>query len=135
MTVFRLSARSLEKLEGVHPDLARVPHRAIEITPVDFGVIWGVRTIEEQRQLVRSGMSKTMNSRHLIQPDGFAHAFDVVAYVDGKVAWTPWSLYEQIAKAMKIAAKELDVPIEWGGDWKTFKDGPHFQLPKGYKGD
>lgn len=129
---FRLSSRSLSKLDGVHPDLVRVAKRAIEITPVDFGVIWGVRTIEQQRELVRSGMSKTMNSRHIPQDDGYAHAFDVVAYLNGKAVWTPWSLYEEIAKAMKIAAKECDVPIEWGGDWKSFRDGPHFQLPRDY---
>lgn len=129
---FSLSQRSLDKLKGVHPDLVKVAKRAIELTEVDFGVTAGPRTIEQQKVFVRSGASKTMNSRHLIQHDGYAHAFDVAAYVNGKLEWSPFSLYTDIARAMKMAAEELQIPIEWGGDWKTFKDGPHFQLPKGY---
>jgi len=129
---FSLSQRSLDKLNGVHPDLVKVAKRAIELTEVDFGVTAGVRTIEQQKEFVKSGASKTMNSRHLLQHDGYAHAFDVAAYVNGTLQWTPFSLYADIARAMKKAAAELGIPIEWGGDWKTFKDGPHFQLPKGY---
>ena len=120
---FKLSARSLSKLKGVHPDLVKVVHRAIELTPVDFGVTEGLRSVARQRQLVAAGASRTMKSRHLT-----GHAVDVVAYVGGKVAWD-WPLYGRIAEAMKAAATELGVPIEWGGDWRSFKDGPHFQLP------
>ena len=132
MVSFVLGKNSIERLKGVHPDLVKVAKRAIELTEVDFGVTAGVRTIEQQKEYVRSGASKTMNSRHLIQHDGYAHAFDVAAYVNGAIQWTPFSLYTDIARAMKAAAAEQGIPIEWGGDWKTFKDGPHFQLPKGY---
>lgn len=121
---FQLSDRSLSRLEGVHPDLVAVVKRAIEITPIDFGVTEGLRDIKRQRKLVDSGASQTMNSRHLT-----GHAVDVVAYLDGEVSWA-WPLYHKLAKAMKDAAKDLKTPIEWGGDWKTFKDGPHFQLPR-----
>ena len=119
---FRLSERSLRRLEGVHPDLVRVVKRAIEITPVDFAVTDGLRTKEKQEQLVKAGASKTLRSRHLT-----GHAVDLAAVIGSEVRWD-WALYPQIANAMKKAAYELDVPIEWGGDWKTFKDGPHFQL-------
>ena len=122
---FRLSSRSLGRLEGVHPDLVKVVHRAIELTEVDFGVTCGLRTLEEQKRLVAKGASKTMRSRHL---GPVSHAVDLVAYLDGEVRWD-WPLYHKIAKAMKDAARELEVPLEWGGDWRTFKDGPHFQLP------
>lgn len=122
---FHLSQRSLSRLEGVHPDLVSVVQRAIVITHVDFGVTEGVRTRERQLRLVASGASTTMNSRHLT-----GHAVDLVAYIDNQVSWD-WPLYYKIADAMKAAAKELGVPIEWGGDWVTFKDGPHFQLPWG----
>lgn len=128
---FKLSEVSLANLQGVHPDLIRVAKRCIEITPVDFRITCGVRTVEEQKKLVAAGASKTMNSRHIPQADGYAHAFNVAALLDGKVLWD-WPLYGKIADAMKKAAKECNVPIEWGGDWKTFKDGSHFQLPKGY---
>ena len=121
---FRLSRRSLSRLDGVHPDLVRVVKRAIEITEVDFAVTEGLRTIERQRELYKAGASRTMNSRHLT-----GHAVDLVALVGGKVRWD-WPLYERIAAAVKEAARLEGVPIEWGGDWRTFKDGPHFQLPR-----
>lgn len=123
MTGFVLSARSLSRLQGVHPDLVRVVKRAITITEVDFSVLEGLRTAARQRELVAAGASKTMNSRHLT-----GHAVDLGAYVAGKVRWD-WPLYGKLAAAMKEAARLERVPIEWGGDWRTFKDGPHFQLP------
>ena len=125
---FELSKRSRDRLRGVHPDLIRVVERAIQITDVDFTVTEGLRSLSRQKQLVKSGASTTMNSRHLPAPDGLGHAVDLAAVIDGNIAWD-WPLYAKIAKAMKQAARELGVPIEWGGDWRTFKDGPHFQLP------
>lgn len=121
---FTLSSRSLYNLEGVHPDLAAVVKLAIKKTPVDFMVTEGVRSVERQKQLVAAGASKTMNSRHIT-----GHAVDLAALLNGKVEWS-WPLYSQIATAMKEASAELKIQIEWGGDWKTFKDGPHFQLAR-----
>lgn len=121
--MYKLSARSLAKLEGVHEDLVAVVKRAIEITDVDFGVTEGLRTVERQKELVAKGASQTMRSRHLT-----GHAVDLVAYVGSEARWD-WPLYDKLADAMKRAAKELDIPLDWGGDWKTLKDGPHFQLP------
>lgn len=126
---FRLSRRSLARLEGVHPDLVKVVHRAIEVTEVDFGVTEGVRSRERQAELLARGASTTMNSRHIPGKDGLAKAVDLVAYIGSEVRWD-WPLYHKIAAAMKKAAKELDVPIVWGGDWTTFKDGPHFELDR-----
>lgn len=120
---FKLSARSLGRLAGVHEDLVSVVERAIQITEVDFTVLEGVRTKSRQAELVASGASQTMNSRHLT-----GHAVDLGAWVTGSVRWD-WPLYHKIADAMKQAATELDVPLEWGGDWRTLKDGPHYQLP------
>lgn len=120
---FRFSQKSLDKMQGVHPDLVAVMQLAILRTPVDFTVIEGLRTEERQRQLVATGASRTMNSRHLT-----GHAVDVAPIVGGKVSWD-WPLYHRLAPVIKAAAKELGVPIEWGGDWASFKDGPHWQLP------
>lgn len=120
---YALSKKSLDRLSGVHHDLVEVVKRAIEITEVDFTVLEGVRSKTRQEQLVKAGASQTMRSRHLT-----GHAVDLGAYVGGQVRWD-WPLYYKIADAVKKAASELNVPIEWGGDWKTFKDGPHFQLP------
>lgn len=120
---FKLSSRSLGRLAGVHDDLVSVVERAIQITEVDFTVLEGLRSKSRQKELVDSGASTTMNSRHLT-----GHAVDLGAWVTGGVRWD-WPLYYKIADAMKQAADELGVAIEWGGDWVSFKDGPHFQLP------
>jgi peptidoglycan L-alanyl-D-glutamate endopeptidase CwlK len=117
-----LTDRDKTRLSGVHPDLVKVVTRAAELTAIDFTVTEGKRTLARQKQLVAAGASQTLNSRHLT-----GHAVDVAALVAGKVRWD-WPLYYKLAEAFKRAAEELQVAIEWGGDWKAFKDGPHFQL-------
>ena len=120
---YNLSKKSRDRLAGVHPDLVKVVERAIEITEIDFAVLEGVRSKTRQEQLVKAGASQTMRSRHLT-----GHAVDLGAYVAGSVRWD-WPLYHKLTVAVKQAAAELQIPIEWGGDWTTFKDGPHWQLP------
>jgi len=121
---YKFGKRSLENLEGVHPDLVRVAMRALEISPCDFGITEGLRSKERQEQLVKENKSQTRFSRHIT-----GHAIDVVAWVGGEINWS-WNYYEQIAGAMKRSAHQLGIGIEWGGDWKNFPDGVHFQLPK-----
>lgn len=126
-----LPPSSLAKLRGVHPDLVRVVTRCArdwKDKTFQFIITCGPRTLEEQKLLVRKGASKTMRSRHLVAKNGYAHAIDVAATLNGKVRWD-WPLYAKIAVAMKAAAKAEGVPIEAGLDWKTFRDGPHYQLP------
>ena len=120
---FKLGPRSLLNLRGVHPDLVRVVKRAISISPLDFTVIEGRRSIARQKELVAKGASKTMRSRHI---HGFA--VDIAPYIGGQVRWD-WPLYDQLAEVIKTAAKLELVKVEWGGDWVSFKDGPHWQLP------
>lgn len=126
---FKLSNRSLKNLVGVHPDLVRVVKQAIIISPIDFAVTEGVRTIERQKMLVEAGASLTMNSQHLI-----GRAVDLAAIVDGKVSWD-LPLYHKLAQAMKAAANYCMVEIRWGGDWENFKDCPHFELAREIKRD
>lgn len=121
---YKLSQRSINRLKGVNPDLVSVVKLAIERSDVEFMVTEGLRTKERQAELVKAGASKTMNSRHIT-----GHAVDLAAIVGGEIRWD-WPLYTKLAKAMKQAAYELNVDIEWGGDWKSFKDGPHFQLAR-----
>lgn len=118
-----LGTRSLSRLEGVHPDLVRVVKKAAAMSDLDFTVLEGLRTIERQRQLMKQGATKTLNSRHLT-----GHAVDLAPMIDGKVSWD-WPLYHRLAKIVKAAAAAENVPIQWGGDWRTFKDGPHWELP------
>tara|TARA_R110000744_G_scaffold8656_1_gene28454 strand:+ start:5229 stop:5711 length:483 start_codon:yes stop_codon:yes gene_type:complete len=152
---FKLSRSSLNKLTGVHPLLVEVVKTAIKNTTVDFGVIYGVRTVSEQKALFEKGASQTMRSAHLVQPDGYAHAVDLMAYVGSRHSWE-LSLYDNLADAMKLAAKEHSAHIRWGGAWtaddlrkwpgtmeaamndyidtrrsqkrRPFIDGPHFEL-------
>lgn len=133
MGKFVLSRRSIERLAGVHPDLVAVVELAIQHTPVDFTVVEGVRTLARQRELYERGSSKTMASFHLPQASGYGHAVDLAPLVNGAIPWSDWGQFRLVANAMKSAATELGIPLEWGGDWKTFKDGPHFQIPRDWR--
>ena len=145
-----LSSKSLDKLEGVNEDLVKVVKRAIELTKFDFGVIYGMRTLEEQKKLFDAGKSQTMKSKHLT-----GDAVDLMAYVDGKASWE-LNLYDDLADAMKSAATEEGTVVRWGAAWhipdistwngtmeeammayidlrrsegrRPFIDGPHFEL-------
>ncbi len=119
-----LSSTSLSRLKGVHPDLVRVIKRAAQITKVDFAVVEGLRTLERQKELLKAGATKILRSRHIT-----GHAVDVVPLVDGKARWD-WPLYHKLAPFICAAARAEDVPLEWGGDWKSFPDAPHWQLPR-----
>ena len=147
---FRLGTKSLQRLEGVHPDLVRVVNRAIELTTVDFGVTEGLRTRERQQVLFDQKATRTMNSRHIT-----GHAVDLAPVVGGIPRWD-WGLFYPLADAVKKAAIELKVPVVWGGVWdkqiselgdmekavenyvarrkkigaKAFIDGPHFELDR-----
>ncbi len=121
----KYSARSLKNLNGIHPDLRRAIDRALQDSELDFVVIEGLRTKERQKQLVASGASKTMNSRHLT-----GHAVDLVPIGPNGNAAFDWPLYHKLGPAVKEAAAKEGVAIVWGGDWTSFKDGPHFELDR-----
>lgn len=119
---YNLGTRSMQSLSGVNPDMVAVVEKAIEITEEDFSVIEGIRSLDRQKQLLKDGKSTTLNSRHIT-----GHAVDMVPY---PVDWKDLKRFEKMAKAMKKAAEELDIPIIWGGDWKSFYDAPHFELDR-----
>ena len=117
-----LTPKSIARLEGVHPDLVRVV-RAADRMGAGFVVLEGVRTIERQRELLAKRATTTLRSRHLT-----GHAVDLGATVGMQLRWD-WPLYHALAPLVKAAAGAEGVSIEWGGDWKSFPDGPHWQLP------
>ena len=147
---FKLSDRSLRNLQGVDEQLVATVNLAIVLTKIDFGVICGLRTMEEQRVLVDKGASKTMRSKHL---DG--NAVDLMAYIGSRASWE-LNLYDDIADATKQAAVETGAVLRWGAAWhipdirqwngtmenamdayidlrrsegkRPFIDGPHFEL-------
>jgi len=153
--MFKLSQRSFQRLVGVHPNLVDTVKLAIKKSNTDFGVIYGVRDLATQEKLYKSGKSQTMKSKHLIQEDGYSHAVDLMAYDSGEPSWDIVD-YDNIADAMKAAAKETGAKICWGASWhidditkwdgtmeeamnayidlrrgqgrRPFIDGPHFQL-------
>ena len=148
--MFKLSRRSLDRLEGVDERLPAVAKQAITLSKTDFGVIQGMRTVEQQKELVAKGASRTMKSLHL---EG--KAIDIMAYVNGRASWE-LNLYDDLADAIKEAAKVVGVPIRWGAAWhiddirkwngtmeeamnayidlrrsqgrRPFIDGPHFEI-------
>lgn len=129
--MIELNTASLKRLESVHPDLVAVVKHAAGLSDLLFVVTEGLRTIERQKQLVAEGKSQTMKSRHLT-----GHAVDLAVWFDrdadkvvdvDELSWK-FEFYKQLADTMKAAAQELGVVIEWGGDWKSLVDGPHFQL-------
>ena len=127
----KLNSASFSRLRGVHPDLVRVVLRCADEWPekdTGFIVTQGVRTLEEQKILKARGASRTLRSRHLKAANGYSHAVDLACFIKDQVRWD-WGLYDILAKRMKAAAKKEKVLLEWGGDWVSFKDGPHFQLP------
>jgi peptidoglycan LD-endopeptidase CwlK len=119
------SNRSLGNLKGIHPDLRRVMDRALQESPLDFIVIEGLRSKERQKQLFDQGATRTMNSRHIT-----GHAADLLPIGPNGRAAFDWPLYHKLAPAVKAAAEAEGVKITWGGDWKSFKDGPHFELDR-----
>lgn len=155
--MYVLGAKSMAELGGVKPRLVAIVKKAITLTEQDFTVADGARTLEEQKEYVRRGTSKTMNSRHLVQSDGYGHAVDLVPWVNGGPRWE-WGAIWPIAAAMAAAAKELETKIVWGGVWDRtmdqydcsieglkreveaykqrhpgpdFLDGPHYELARG----
>jgi peptidoglycan L-alanyl-D-glutamate endopeptidase CwlK len=119
---FSFGTRSKERLNGVHPDLVKVIEEAIKESPLDFSITEGLRTKERQKELFSAGKSQTMNSRHLT-----GKAVDIAVIKDGTVTWD-FKYYQLVADHIKKVAKELDIDIVWGGDWVSFRDGPHFEL-------
>ena len=120
--MYKFSKRSLDNLKGVDERLVKLMKEVLSISPYDFGITEGLRTIEKQKEYVRTGKSQTMNSYHLK-----GKALDIVVYKDREVTWK-LDYYKEIADIVKEIAKEKGLKITWGGDWKTLVDGPHFQL-------
>jgi peptidoglycan L-alanyl-D-glutamate endopeptidase CwlK len=151
--IFSLGQTSRSRLAGVHPDLVAAVERAIALTTQDFTVMQGLRSMEAQKRCVAGGVSRTLNSKHLVQADGFGHAVDLVPWIEGKAQWS-WPGCCAVAAAMRLAAAERRLPLRWGGVWDRslcdligtaagmsaaheaylrrvphgLADGPHFEL-------
>lgn len=116
--------QSKAKLSTVNKSLQDLFYAAIGEAPYDFSITEGLRSLERQKQLFKDGKSKTMNSRHLT-----GNAVDVCIIIDGKASWD-FDKYVELAEYIKKIAKAVNVPIVWGGDWESFRDGPHYELDR-----
>jgi peptidoglycan L-alanyl-D-glutamate endopeptidase CwlK len=121
---WKFGKKSLERLAGIKEPLQTLAKAAITDSPYDFSITNGLRTLEEQKVLFATGKSKTMKSKHLT-----GNAFDIAVFVDGKLTWD-LKYYKVVATHIKKVAAKLGIKIVWGGDWKSFIDGPHFELSK-----
>lgn len=120
--MFSFSKTSLDKMNGVDSKLVNLMKEAIKNSPYDFGITEGIRTLERQKELFAQGKTKTLKSYHLV-----GKAVDIKVYVNREVTWD-FKYYKEVANHIKEVAKKLGYVITWGGDWKKFKDGPHFQI-------
>lgn len=134
----KFSNRSLENLKGVHPDMVRLMHAAIENCPVDFTITEGVRTAQRQQELYAQGRStigpKVTNidgingrSNHQVKDDGYGYAVDLYPYIDGSVRVDDTESLGIIANHIRAVGSMLNIRFQWGGDWKM-RDFPHFEL-------
>lgn len=127
-----LNERSKKNLVGVHPDLIRVVDEAYDLAQAegfDFIITEGVRTMKRQRALVAQGLSQTLKSRHIPGADGLSKAIDFAVLIEGELTWK-FASFKPVADCFKKAAEKLGVPIIWGGDWKSLRDGPHIELDR-----
>jgi peptidoglycan L-alanyl-D-glutamate endopeptidase CwlK len=132
----KFSSTSLLRLEGVHPYLLDLCFKVLQHW--DCTVVYGKRTLSEQQDLFARGLTKTMNSWHLEQEDGFAYAVDLAPY---PIDWNDPKRFYYFAGIVNALAKET-LPkgyyLRWGGNWdcdedlndQTFMDLVHFELRK-----
>lgn len=131
---YQYSATSRARLVGVHPVLVRVANMVIAHT--DCAVVYGVRQPVEQKRLFDAGLSKTLDSKHLMQPDGWCHALDLAPVVNGLIPWEKKHYFYHFAGVILTVADIQGVEVRWGGDWdsdrdlddQTFMDLVHFEL-------
>jgi peptidoglycan L-alanyl-D-glutamate endopeptidase CwlK len=122
--MYKFGTKSKERLATVHPDLQKLFNAAISTSPYDFSITEGVRSLERQKELLEAGKSTTMNSRHLK-----GNAVDIAVFVEGKLTWD-FKYYKEVSDHIKALSKSMQIPIVWGGDWKSFIDGVHYELDR-----
>lgn len=127
--MYKFSKKSLERLNNpkLHPLIKKLMVEAIKTSPIDFSIIETIRTVEAQKINVSKGVSKTMKSRHIpsVNKSGLCEAVDIAPY---PIDWKNIEKFIDLSKHIKKIAASLGIKIQYGGDWKTFKDYPHYEL-------
>jgi peptidoglycan LD-endopeptidase CwlK len=111
-------------LPEVHP-IARMLVQKAAANGIEIRVISGLRSYEEQDALYAQGRTApgkiVTNARGGFSNHNFGIAFDVGVFSGGKYL-TESPMY----KAVGVLGQELG--LEWGGNWTSIVDEPHFQL-------
>lgn len=137
--MYKFGQRSIDNLKGIHPKLTILMGVSLMNSPCDFTITDGVRTTAQQQELYAQGRTKSGNivtncdgvttkSNHQVKTDGQGYAVDLYPYYNGTVQLNDVTKLCQIAAHIKATALTLGYAIEWGGDWTTLKDYPHFEL-------
>ena len=125
--MFTLTPTDLAKLKGVDPKLVKVIVEAAKTARTPFRVLEGLRTAAKQAEYFRAGTSMKNGTTNMSNHQ-LGKAVDIVPLVNGKVVTRSWTPFYPMADNIKATAKYLGIKVTWGGDWKSFKDGPHFEI-------
>ena len=135
--MYKYSRKSQAKLDTCHPDIQKVLNFAIK--HYDITILEGVRTSERQQDLYDQGMTKTLNSKHLEQDDGWSYACDCALW---PIDWNDRERFVFLQAYLKGVADmmyengeiehSLRLGVDWDGDGNikehSFFDGPHIEL-------
>jgi peptidoglycan L-alanyl-D-glutamate endopeptidase CwlK len=119
------SERNIATLLPQVQPLARALIESAAAIGIAIKVISGTRTYEEQNALYEQGRTKpghvVTNARGGYSNHNFGVAFDIGVFEGGR--------YLNESPAYKaVGAIGMKLGLEWGGNWKTIQDEPHFQL-------
>lgn len=133
--MYKFSRSSEKRLMYLHTNLQKFFIELLKISPYDFSISQGVRSAEEQNKLYQQGRTTSgkiitncdgykIKSKHQVKSDGFGYAGDIAIFINGKATWEE-KYYKEVARTGRVLMQKYN--IEWGGDWKKFKDLPHFE--------
>jgi peptidoglycan L-alanyl-D-glutamate endopeptidase CwlK len=125
--IYKFSNKSLEKLAGVDVKLQTLAKKVLEISPFDFAITEGFRDRAIQNKYFCEGKSKC-DGINTLSKHQQGLAIDIIVYDEnGKGTWQE-KYYYQVAGIFKAVAKQMNINIRWGGDFKSIVDMPHFEL-------
>ena len=121
-----LSKSGEQKLSTCNTEIQLIIRKALQISPIDFGVSCGHRTVEQQQIEFKAGRSHldgiNKKSKHNLLP---SKGIDLYAYVNGKADYSD-KYMGILAGVILSIAKDMGIELEWGGNWKSLKDMPHY---------
>ena len=119
------SERNIATLLPQAQPLARALIESAAAIGIAIKVISGTRTYDEQNALYEQGRSKAgrivTNARGGYSTHNFGIAFDIGVFEGGRY-------FDESPAYKAVGAIGMKLGLEWGGNWKTIQDEPHFQF-------